>query len=372
MNEINVTAAEIERVARLVAAVDPRETNGGGVVVDVVRGRRWWSAFDDTLAVRIFGERTEAHDRLVIPARSIAIAHEFAQIDGTVTIGYDLDAGTVLVGSPSASVVVDLPIDRPVHLADVHTAEGWVAELSATDLRRLVRHTRMIPTGIDLDRIGSVDAGLFVEPGALGSYVAWDVVGARRSTVRVSAEATGSATIEPHFDSLDRLTATIDADESLAVAFPLDPGGSMSVEGAGWVAVIRCLDRTAGAWHGDLVEIFELLDCPFHREPDDTYLFGWGNQTLRAELVDGAIHRVRVSRTLIDGVPRTETLLAELNELSHGLHGVRLWWHDGSVVSATDLPCDELRDLHRTVTDLLGQTDQLGRLLGSIAAGVDA
>ena len=143
----------------------------------------------------------------------------------------------------------------------------------------------------------------------------------------------------------------------------------MSVEGTGWVAVIRCLDRTAGAWHGDLVEIFELLDCPFRRGARRHLPLRMGRpHPACEELVDGAIHRVRVSRTLIDGIPRTETLLAELNELSHGLHGVRLWWHDGSVVDATDLPCDELRDLHRTITDLLGQTDQLGRLLGSIAA----
>lgn len=375
MIEITPTPTEIELVANLVAAVDPVETDSGGVVVDVVNGHRTWSAFDANLAVRITGEPAEEHHRFVMAARSIAIAYEYARDTGSVTIKYDSDARTVTVASDSALAVVDVPTDRIARLAEIHPVEGPTANLSAGALGQLVHHTTIVPSGVNRDDLGNVNTVLFIEEDALGGYVDWDSIGARKSTVRVSAvtDTTATVAIEPSFGALHRLATAIDPDQILTLGFPGAPGGRMSITGQGWIAAVRCVDRTAGAWSTALEERFEQLGCRFHCEPDGTYLFAWEDHALHAALVDGGINRIRISRTLVEDVPRTEGLLTELNELSQGLHGLRLWWQEGSIICATDLPCDEILDLDRAVRDLLIQTDLLGRLLGSIAADeVDA
>jgi hypothetical protein len=367
----DVSGDEWSAVWSLVSAIDPGETDEGGVVIHVRDGRRTWSCGRPGVIATIDGGPVEPEltnaTPIVLPARLVAFATAAAHASGSCAVHRRIADGTVVVGTDDMLQVADHPADDPTPPLSIEV-DSMSATIGADALLTLLRHTMQAPTGVDLDAAREVWTTLFTEDGILGSFVPWGRVGARSSTIRVKAETSGGATATADLWPLLAVCERLNSESMVTVRIPIATGGVIRLSGEGWSVKVDAVDQSAEGWRPRLECALQDLGCITHLEPDGTYLLGWYGSTLRVGLVDGPIQRVRVRRTLVSDIAVSASLLEELNALSSGLSGIRVWWEDRAVVAVAEVPCDELDGLERSIVDLVQRTSDLGRLLGSIAA----
>jgi hypothetical protein len=367
--EIQISDREWSQLWRLVDVVDPAETGDGGVTLATSAGRRHWSCSNDQMMIRVEGDIDAALDApIILPARLVAFAAEVSRLHGSCSVHRRVEDGTVVVCTPDALAVADHPVSGPPPITPLEI-ESATATLTVGALSLLLRHTLQLPTGVDPDAANHIPTVIFTEDGVLGTWVPWRGAGAQTSTIRVVAAIDRDAIATVDLMPLLRICERIgDPDETVTVRVPLNPGGVVRVDGDNWTAAVVAVDESVEAWRPAILQQLDELGCAAHSEPDGSLLIGWHGTTLRVELIDGWIPHIRVRRTLASDIDASESLLAELNELSAGLPGIGLWWKDRAVAAVTDLPCSGLDGLNLAISDLMRQTGDLGRLLGSVAA----
>ena len=72
---------------------------------------------------------------------------------------------------------------------------------------------------------------------------------------------------------------------------------------------------------------------------------------------------VRAVVVLAVGVDSTEAVLAEINAINSGLVGIRIWFREGALIAAVDLPTHHVRDLGAVIGELVRQTADIGPLV---------
>lgn len=357
--------ATVARFASTVGALEVDRARGG-VRLQVVAGQRTWLVAGPWSSVRIEGGQpvVPAGGRpgrvtVWLPTRLVVRAAGLATVDGWCELR--VRDGVAQVSSPSGSAQFDVA--------------GWVPEVEALrplpaaasavvdgdGLVELLRVAWQVPDGVDLAPHDGPLFWLAVAEGRLEVAVDWTAYGACSSSFSLPALTTGAARVTVVPTQLSSIVEGIVPGEDLEVR--VAPGGPVTVAGAGWVASLTLVDAWVRSAHGALDDALEALPWPVATSDEGRRLVMVGDTVVALGVVEGSPPRVLLRVELADGLAATPELLGELNELTAGLVGVRVWWHDGVVLAETDVRVDRLGDLGTALRDLVAGVEDLGLLL---------
>jgi hypothetical protein len=361
-----IDALEWDLVARMAAASTPSEIETAGVVlVGASDGTRRWRLSDSGVEVEVMGGVGAPTVGVSIPCRVLWFAAELAQIDGQCDLLRD-DDGTVILSSDSGTAAVE---DRPECKAadyEPSTVVGPFARLAAGRLAHLLHAARRLPDGLELDGSGP-PLVLRVSDGTVSALVDWRHFGGRRSQFSVPAETSGSADATPAHAELAALLAHISPDEEITLVLPPTPVDPVAVLGDQWRALVHQLDLTARRWAPILEQVLDGEGLDRHEADAGAYTVLVNDREVLLAIVEHGGGTIRCSTVLAEGVPGTRDVLRELNALTGGLVGIRVWWAGMQVHAGFDLACEHMSDLHAALGSLVRQTYDLGPIVASLA-----
>lgn len=365
----DISFEEWNRVAWFIGATGPAELAAdSGVQLSMRHGRRLWTITAAGVRIDVTGgaENPGITQPILVSPRLVVLAAELAGDTLIESCGFGVDDEAAVIGCAAGGARFDHPSGElvgPLRPADRPPAE---AQVTADRVTRLLRATRRVPRGIDLSVLDAPALWLSFGPDGLDAGVDWSGLGAGRCTVSVPALVNGSATVAVAPAPLSALVDHLDDDEVLDIGCFHD--GSLHVSGDGWTALVGAPD-SSGVEAIDLDAAVIQLDGRL--VDDDVYELGVGDSTVRIDFDPTLPEMVRLRTVIAQGVPATLEVLTELNHLTGGLYGFRLWWEAGDVLAGSDLHVDDLHHLDAAVVALTEGTTSLGPLVASLADHAD-
>lgn len=361
-----IDALEWDLVARLAAASTPSEIATGGVVLTgAPDGTRRWRLADNGVEVEITGGIGAPPAAVSLPCRVLWFAAELAQIDGHCELLRD-DDGTVILASDSGTAAVE---GGPVCNAtddELRTILGPFARLAAGRLAHLLHTARRVPDGLEFDGSGP-PLVLRIGDGTVSALVDWRRLGGRRSMFGVPAVTSGTSDATPAHAQLAALLAHVPPDEDITLVLPPTPVDPVVVLGDRWRAFVHQFDLTAQRWAPILEQVLEGEGLQLQDADSGGYTVLVNDREVLLTMVEHGGGTIRCSTVLVDGVPGTCDVLRELNALTGGLVGLRVWWEGMQVHAGIDLVCEHMPDLRDALDSLVRQTDDLGPIVASLA-----
>lgn len=363
--------AEWDLVARFTTAfaIDETDRIGGGVRLWVTGHERVWATGPPWLAARIDGTRPPPAEldgatsaTAWLPTRLVVFAATLAAADGACELWVQGTRARVASASGSADFEVRgfVPeLDPPRQLAPAATAR-----LRGDRLAHLAHLTRRPPYGVELGGSSGPLSWLRIGGGAVEVAIDWGSYGACSSAFRVAAETQGEArlALAPY-----HLAAVVDAiDPAEELVLHAAPGQPLVVTGDGWLAAVATTDAWNEVRWTELDGVLDELPWPVRDESATERLVDVDGVEVAVALDEGSPPRLTLTTVLAEDLPGSPALLAELNELTRGLTGMRVWWDDGVVFAETDLRYDRVRDLYSSLRDLAARTTDLGLLLSAV------
>jgi hypothetical protein len=366
---IDVPENELDTLAALTTAWAPDEQAGFGVWLEVVDGRRVWTAQSGPVVFRFRGGPSDQPAAPVsLPVRLLWWAVRMSGATGACTIGVR-DGEVAIAEAGGRSIVIDLesgPCDPPA-IQDGPTAA--TATMTAEDLRALVWESCVKAPGTDTDH-GMPPPILSVEPGVVVAAIDWTPHDGLRTTLRQACTTTGAARVSVP-TSLVREAVLALPDGEVVLRFPAGADQPLQVDGTDLTLILPC--RRPGPDQEHLARqvwsiLDDMVDEPFDAVDLHVFVGVVGGRELRVEVHDlGGRSVVRCSTVVVRDVTSGDDLLRRINDANAGLAGIRLWLDEDRVVAATDVPSSMIIALPETLESMAEQLHGFDVYLGAMA-----
>ena len=383
-----IDADEWNLVACLVSRLQPDETGRApGVALRERDGQRLWTIRTPWMAVEVTGggegdqligdSGVPLNESIWLPTRLVVHAAELATPEGSCSL--IIGAQSATVGNRLGNAHFDLPEVEPGAAPKVLESRRGTpsasARTTAGKLLHLLRTARRLPTGVDLSVTTAPDLWLGVEDGFVAATVAWSHFGAPRVTVRAPATTSGEALVRvPHFD----LAWLLDSfhERAFVQLEVVDERNELWLQGESWTATVALTQMPSVLRAADEVTLDEVLaQLGVTESGDRCWTLEVGGELVGIEenvLPGMPWPTVRAVVVLAVGVDSTEAVLAEINAINSGLVGIRIWFREGALIAAVDLPTHHVRDLGAVIGELVRQTADIGPLVAMFGGSESA
>lgn len=365
-----IPPAEMHAVVHTVApfTADDEHAPDGNVQMRVEQGRRAWYATDGFRMVRLEGGVAEDAVEGALPRRMLLHPEDeddeiSIQLPSYDEDGHPEEVATVMTrgglhisGWPGSVLQVDLrrivedALDRPYVSATVQTAQ----------LRHLVGLARVHPAGVRVGHdVPSPTFWLHAGGGTLAVQIEWERYGKVRLGIPAEVDGEVHVAVNPRLfdDLIDHLPSG-----EVTLQLPLHHGDPVWARDGDWSMYLMPISP-----YPSLDEIRDQLEELLRRgygldelavDEDGDYPFEVGDSLMYVRLVDARPPVVQVFSSLLRGVPASDELLAEINDINALVHFARVFWVRDQVlveseIVASDLADDELGQAVRTVSGIL-------------------
>ena len=370
---IHPSFEEIDTVQRYLNATRPDETQGGGTWVRYDGMERVWSGEGHGITWEVRGGLSveplppqHLPARIVREAGLIAMAEEAEMSTLLVPVGGEV----VIVESATTETVMDLhrnppPAPRPPARESVARAS-----VASGELFDLLYRARGEPNGATSEV--RPDPVLIVSDGAIAIHTDWSIRGGRRTTHRLRAETEGEGRCIAPMATLVEVLVHAERDTVFEIDLPVDPYEPIILREPG--AWSTHAHRPAGARRHALEVTDVLIDMlgeGFEIVEYGTFRFEIDGRVVVVRLLDAPDAIVRVGILVCDGLGGlfgVDDLVSQVNEANAGLVGARVWFDDGRVWAAIDLPVAAMGSIPWAVDKLSHQLEGFDVFLGAVGA----
>lgn len=360
-----ISKDELERVTCAASLFHIPETQGYGVTLSVVNGKRSWVIVDNETQVMVIGDNADFSETYVLPIRLLHngetqahLGHESVEL----TVADGIGRFTGEQGFSEMKLLSQVETFNDLDVTNMTSAK-----IFGYHLGHLITMGTQTPTGVSdqdvSDLVPSISRIRFRRD-ALEVLSDFKEINAPASHMNIKAEVSGkTGEVAVNRRVLSSLTRLIGQDDVgvFKVTCDLENGEDVLFEGDDWRILVRQRPTGAAAYFPAIVKRLETDNIEFVVGDEGRICAKVDDQVVEIQLLDGRLPIIRCTIELLKNVERSLDLLQEIEQQNEGRVCTKFFIRDCSVVACLDLVAGQspklVTELRALVTDskLLGE-----------------